>query len=376
MRRSNRTRQHHISRTRPALAWGRNFKVTPLRYLSETLRAVQSRGKTAAGSRQAGKGTAAPGSRFGEETHSAPGASPSPGHTPDERRAPGRPRPTCPRQAPARGPSFVRSSPRCRSPRAPFPPPGRAAPSAGAGPTPELTCGGCGVGSAARRGSLGSARGPLAQPPGTPHRRPEPALPECRVCPDGRWAPGARARPQATRARGPRRRGVPAVRPGAATGLERGIPGSCGPELAARLVATARVQRRRGARNPGAPPPAPRPAPPPRPPQPAAARDAPPEGSSPAPDRPPHLPPAPGTPRPPARRLCWDRAQQPRVDVECGRVTYRTLRTPKPQSDPGTISTLQTLVSPSRWSGHFIKHPHRQDSDARIVLEGKASART
>lgn len=63
--------------------------------------------------------------------------------------------------------------------------------------------GSCGVGSAAGRGSLGSARGPLAQPPRTPHRRSEPARPECRVCPDGRWAPGARARPQATRAREP-----------------------------------------------------------------------------------------------------------------------------------------------------------------------------
>lgn len=120
----------------------------------------------------------------------------------------------------------------------------------------------------------------------------------------------------------PGRHGVPAVRPGAATDLERGTPGSSSPELATRLVATARVQRQRGARNPGAPPPAPRPALPPRPPQPAAARDAPLQGSSPAPDRPPHLPPAPRAPRPPPRRLLRDRAQQPRVDVQCGCVTY------------------------------------------------------
>lgn len=177
--------------------------------------------------------------------------------------------------------------------------------------------GGCGVGSAAGQGSLGSARGPLAQPPRTPHRRSEPARPECRVCPDGRWAPGARARPQATRAlepwetRSPRRPSGHRHRPGA------GDPWKFQPRVGDAVgghgssAAPARGAQSRGSAA-CAPP---RPAPPPRPPQPAAARDAPLQGSSPAPDRPPHLPPSPRTPRPPPRRLLRDRAQQPRVDM-------------------------------------------------------------
>lgn len=194
MQRSNRNSDSTTSPGRDPL-WpgtGTETKIIPSRNLSEALSAQQSQ-----------RGPATPGKAQQLRDHasqkrcaaSSPGASPCRGHTPNERGAPGRPRPTCPRQAPARGPSFVRRSPRCRSPRAPFPPPGRAALSAGAGPTPELTCGDCGVGSAAGLGSLGSARGPLTQPPRTPHRRPEPARPERLVRPDGRWAPGARARP-------------------------------------------------------------------------------------------------------------------------------------------------------------------------------------
>lgn len=278
MRRSNREPDSTTSPVCDPL-WpgaGTWAKVIPSQYLSETLRAVRSsRAKLQLGPGEPGKAEqlrAPPSPRFAEATRSARGASPAPGHAPNERRAPGRSRPTCPRQAPARGPSFVRSGPRCRSPRAPFPPPGHTAPSAGAGPTPELTCRGCGVGSSAGPDSLCSARGPLAQPPRTPHRRPEPARPECRICPEGRrlrgLGSGETRRPyRPFRRRCGRRRPRPGSRdPGKFRPRLSGAVGGHGSS-----AAPARGARSRGSAA-CAPP---RPAPPPRPPQPAAARDAP-----------------------------------------------------------------------------------------------------
>lgn len=322
MQRSNRTRQHHIFRVQPALAWGRNLK-SPLRGTCRRHSVPYSRTENCSWVPPSREKHSRSGLTLRRSDAQRPGCLPLSWPHAELTRSPWTPAPHLPAPGTRARPQLCSQQPAVSVAARPFPATWSCSALGRRGADSRAYLrGGCGVGSAAGRGSLGSARGPLAQPPSTPHRRPEPARPECRVCPDGRWAPGARARPQATRARepwetrGPRRPSGRRHRPGA------GSPGSSSPELATRLVATARVQRQRGARNPGAPPPAPRPALPPRPPQPAAARDAPLQGSSPAPDRPPHLPPAPRTPRPPPRRLLRDRAQQPRVDVQCRCVTY------------------------------------------------------